>query len=112
MVPCRTVACYWCASFGSEEALSPFSGSSVSRTLHFAAFEAEDSPQQLWVGDEIQRGVEEEGRAQSHWGVEESSQGRSRCAAVEREGAGEGAMGTPTAVQSVNPATLKAGWPG
>lgn len=79
---------------------------------HSAAFEAEDSPPQLWAGDEIQRGAEGEGRAQSHWGAEGSSQGRSRCAVPEREGAGEGAMGTRPAVQSVTPAALKAGWPG
>lgn len=64
------------------------------------------------MGDEIQRGVEGEGRAQSHWGEEESSQGRCRCAVAEREGAGEGATGIRSVVQSVAPAALKAGWPG
>lgn len=40
--PCRTVVCYWCASLWPEEALRPFSGSSVSMMPHSAASEAED----------------------------------------------------------------------
>lgn len=111
----RTAACYWCALSRSGEALRPFSGSSVSMTPHSAAAaasEAGDSPPLLWAGGEIRRGVEGAGRAQSHWGAGGSSQGRCRCVAAEREGAGEEVRGTLPAVQSVTPAALKEGWPG